>query len=234
MNWGGLNNALFAWRNGINALLPNRSTRSDGGRADTNHASTSQHQADADGTVDAFDEDRNLLGSSDQDGNAAEDALHAALNKDFMADRRAHLIISDRTIRNDQIGNWKVRAYGGDSPHTEHTHRQVHQSLEDDGRPWKFTNTIALLKRMNGEDEVSAQDVITALSTKRPYTIARISNRGWSNLSLEAKIDYLFEAVVASGTDDVDNDGDQDSLSIPGRLDRIEETLTALLAATKK
>jgi hypothetical protein len=147
-NWGGLNNALAAWRTGINALLPNRSTRSDGARADGNHASTSQHQPDPDGTVDAFDEDRNFLGSSDQDGNAAEDRIKAALDLDFMADRRAHLIISDRKIRNSEIGNWRIRDYGGDSPHTEHTHRQVHQSLEDDGRPWKFTRTRAVLNEL--------------------------------------------------------------------------------------
>ena len=163
MNWGGLNNALAAWRRGINALLPGRSTRSDGGRADSNHASTSEHQGDADGTVDAFDEDRNYLGSSDQDGNADEDRIKAALDKDFMADSRAHLIITDRTIRNDEIGNWKVRPYGGSSPHTEHTHRQAHQSTEDDGRPWKFPHTEALLRELRGDDDMpSVEDLLGA------------------------------------------------------------------------
>jgi hypothetical protein len=147
-NWGGLNNALASWRTGLNALLPKRSTRSDGARADGAHSSTSEHQPDADGTVDAFDEDRNFLGSSDQDGNAAEDRIKAALDLDFMADRRAHLIISDRKIRNSEIGNWRIRDYTGSSPHTEHTHRQVHQSLEDDGRPWKFTHTRAVLNQL--------------------------------------------------------------------------------------
>lgn len=155
MNWGGLNNALAAWRNGINQLFPDRSTRSDGGYANSSHSSTSEHQPDADGTVDAFDEDRNYLGSSDQDGNATEDRILAALNEDFMADHRAHLIISDRKIRNDQIGNWRIRPYEGSSPHTEHTHRQVHQSLEDDGRPWKFPHTEALLRELQGGDDVS-------------------------------------------------------------------------------
>lgn len=170
MNWGGLNNALFAWRNGVNALFPNRSTRSDGGRADSNHASTSQHQPDSDGTVDAFDEDRNYLGSSDQDGSAAEDEIKAALDRDFMADPRAHLIITDRTIRNDEIGNWRVRPYGGSSPHTEHTHRQVHQSLEDDGRPWKFPNTMAVLRRQNGDDDVTPEELLNTDSVPNLYS----------------------------------------------------------------
>lgn len=170
-NWGGLNNALAAWRTGLNALLPNRSTRSDGGRADSNHASTSQHQPDSDGTVDAFDEDRNYLGSSDQDGNAAEDLIKAALDRDFVADPRAHLIISDRTIRNDEIGNWRVRAYSGDSPHTEHTHRQVHQATEDDGRAWKFPNTIAALARLNGDDMEPAE-LLAFDGVPNPYSDA--------------------------------------------------------------
>jgi hypothetical protein len=164
-NWGGLNNALASWRAGLNKLFPNRSTASDGGRADSAHSSTSEHQPDSDGTVDAFDEDRNYLGSSDQDGSPAEDRILAALNADFMADPRAHLIISDRTIRNDEIGNWRVRPYSGPSPHTEHTHRQAHQSTEDDGRPWKFTRTLALLRELNGGDVAFSDDKIKITAT---------------------------------------------------------------------
>jgi hypothetical protein len=159
-NWGGLNNALAAWRVGLNAILPGRSTRSDGARADGNHASTSEHQPDADGTVDAFDEDRNYLNSSDPTGNAIEDRIHAALNADFMADSRAHLIISDRKIRNDLIDNWRSRDYTGASPHTEHTHRQVHQSKEDDGRPWKFTRTRALLEELTMPSAVEIAEAV--------------------------------------------------------------------------
>lgn len=170
-NWGGLNNALFAWRNGINDLFPHRSTRSDGGRADSNHASTSQHQPDSDGTVDAFDEDRNYLGSSDQDGNVWEDRIKTALDADFMADPRWQLIISDRKIRNPDIRNGAARDYSGDSPHTEHTHRQVRQSKEDDGRAWKFTHTRAVIREMeraavatqfNADDKTELRAAATA------------------------------------------------------------------------
>jgi hypothetical protein len=184
-NWGGLNNALAAWRRGLNELLPNRSTRSDGGYADSNHASTSQHQADADGTVDAFDEDRNYLGSADQDGNATEDKIHAALDRDFMADSRAYLIISDRTIRSDSIGNWRVRAYSGDSPHTEHTHRQVYQSREDDGRAWAFTHTRALLRQLNGDDDMTKAELLEVLeSPAGQAAIAKAAGIGVHNQPL--------------------------------------------------
>lgn len=165
-NWGGLNNALASWRRGLNDLLPKRSTRSDGGRADSNHASTSQHQPDADGTVDAFDEDPNYLGSTDQDGNTAEDRIKVALDADFMADPRWQLIISDRKIRNPDIRNGAARDYTGDSPHTEHTHRQVRQSLEDDGRAWKFTHTKAVLREIQEANDVTPAQLLEVLQSE--------------------------------------------------------------------
>jgi hypothetical protein len=190
-NWGGLNNALFSWRNGVNQLFPHRSTRSDGGRADSNHASTSQHQPDSDGTVDAFDEDRNYLASSDQDGNVWEDRIKTALDADFMADPRWQLIISDRKIRNPDIRNGAARDYLGDSPHTEHTHRQVRQSKEDDGRAWKFTHTKAVLREMERalvadtnvvSFSAAARDVLKAEATEGSIGYAGGGLPSWTGM----------------------------------------------------
>lgn len=192
-NWGGLNNALASWRTGLDALLPGRSTRSDGARADGNHASSSEHQADSDGTVDAFDEDRNFLGSADQDGNASEDRIHAALNEDFMADPRAHLIISDRKIRNSEIGDWRPRDYAG-SPHTEHTHRQAHQSLEDDGRPWKFPRTRAVLFEIG-------LDAMTPAQLQDAICDALESDRGQASLKRAAGVGVHGQQLFRSGVD---------------------------------
>lgn len=161
--WGGLNPALAQYRRDLNALLPGRSTRSDGGRADSNHSSSSQHQPDADGTVDAFDEDVNYLGSADQDGNAWENRIADALDRDFMADPRWQLIIRDRKIRNPDIRAGAARDYLGDSPHTEHTHRQVRQSLERDARPWRFPRTRAVLAQMEEAKMPTAQEIVKAL-----------------------------------------------------------------------
>lgn len=152
MSWGGLNNALTSWREGINQRFTGRSTRSDGGYADSQHASSSEHQADSDGTVDAFDMDNNLLGSIAPNGNGAERALLEALKLDFEADPRSYLWISHREISSRAIGPWRERAYDGSSPHDEHTHWQSVQAREDDGRAWAFPHTDALLRRMNGDD----------------------------------------------------------------------------------
>ena len=155
MSWGGLNPALTAWRDGINALLPGRDTTTDGGYADSAHGGTSQHQADQDGTVDAFDMDVNLLGSASPDGNADEQQVLAALKRDFMADPRAHLYISNRRIAQHDRDNWAERDYTGASPHTEHCHWESHEQNEKNGRPWDMSRTIAVLNDLGkGPDDV--------------------------------------------------------------------------------
>lgn len=153
MSWGGLNPALTAWRNGINDLFPGRDTATDGGYADAAHGSSSQHQPDSDGSVDAFDMDVNLFRSGTSTGSADEDRLVEALKQDFQADPRAHLWIHDRKIASHDNGNWKRRDYGGSSPHTEHVHWESHSQNESDGRPWNFTHTKAAMADLGMGDE---------------------------------------------------------------------------------
>lgn len=149
-NWGGLNPALTAWRNGINRRLPGRDTRTDGARADKAHGSKSQHQEDADGTVDAFDQDINVLKSSVSTGSAPEDRIIDAMKLDFEQDPhgRGQLWIEDREIANADVDDWAERAYSGDSPHTEHIHWQSRQSKEHIGADWPMPHLDALLREL--------------------------------------------------------------------------------------
>lgn len=164
VTWGGLNAALASWRDGINALFPDRGRASDGGYADAAHGSNSQHQPDTDGTVDAFDEDVNLLGSGVETGTPAERALVDALNLDFEADPRSHLWISRRRIaQHNSSPAWREKYYGGSNAHDKHTHREAQQAREDDGRPWDFPHTLALLRAMNGEDDMNEASIVAAL-----------------------------------------------------------------------
>lgn len=151
MTWGGLNPALTSWRNGINDRFPDRDTTTDGARADKLHGSTSQHQADKDGTVDAFDNDVNYLRSNTATGSPAERRIVEALKLDFEADGRGQLWIHDREIANRDIGHWRERDYEGDSPHDHHVHWQSRQATERDGSPWAFRHTDALLREMRGD-----------------------------------------------------------------------------------
>jgi hypothetical protein len=158
VTWGGLNPALTSWRNGINQRFPGRGFASDGGYADKAHGSTSQHQPDPDGTVDAFDMDVNLLGSDEPTGTPTERRLVEALKLDFETDDRAHLWIHQRRIANEAIDHWRRRHYEGPSPHDEHTHWQSDPNFEHHGEPWRFTHTDALLRELNGDDDMQLSD----------------------------------------------------------------------------
>lgn len=61
-----------------------------------------------------------------------------------------------------------------------------------------------------------------ALQDKLPYAVTRISDRGWADLSINGKLDYMFEQLAATQTTDVDGDGDQDPNSLQARLSRLE------------
>ena len=154
-SWGGLNPALTAWREAVNALFPLRGRQSDGGYADQLHGSRSEHQPDPDGTVDAFDEDVNYLGSPVPTGSPLERRIREALHADFQGDPhgRAQLWISEGQIANADIGDWKRRPYTLANRHDHHTHRQSRQSRERDGRPWPLPCTEALLREIRGEDD---------------------------------------------------------------------------------
>src|ERR1044072_6600427 len=103
MSWGGLNNALTAWRDGINLRFPSRGRGADGGYAGAVHGSISQQQPDTDGTVDAFDGDVNLLGSAVETGTPLERRLVETLKLDFEADPRSQLWIHQREIANADV-----------------------------------------------------------------------------------------------------------------------------------
>jgi len=149
MSWGGLNPALTAWRDAYNSRLPGRGTASDGGYADAAHGSSSQHQADSDGTVDANDMDVNVLGSNDATGTDEELEIIEAMKKDFENDPRdrSHLWIHNREIAQHNYG-WAENYYGGSSPHTEHVHWETRQDKEDDDSEWPMPETDRVLAEM--------------------------------------------------------------------------------------
>src|SRR5262245_55854673 len=154
MPWGGLNSALTAWRTAVGARFPGRATASDGARADDAHASTSQHQEDADGTVDAWDMDVNLLDSGAETGSPVELDLIEALKLYFEGDphRRGQLWIHRRRIANRDVATWRRRDYAGANAHDKHVHWESRQATEDDGREWPMPHTDALLRELNGDD----------------------------------------------------------------------------------
>jgi len=160
MSWGGLNNALTAWRNAVMARFPDKDASSDGARADAAHGSNSQHQADSDGTVDAYDMDVNLLRGTPASGTADERRLIEAMKLDFEQDPhgRPRLWIHQREIANEGIGPWSERHYTGSNPHDKHVHWECIQAREDDGRTWPMPHTDRVLREMRGDDEMDAAE----------------------------------------------------------------------------
>lgn len=151
MSWGGLNPALTAWRTAVMRRFPDKDTASDGARADKAHGSTSQHQPDADGTVDGYDMDVNLLRGTPESGSPWERRLIEAMKLDFKEDphNRGQLWIHQRKIANRSFGPWSQRDYTGANAHDKHVHWESRQAREDDGRLWPMPHTDMLLEEMN-------------------------------------------------------------------------------------
>ena len=131
MNWY-LNNWLTSWRKAINDEFTNRKKTSDGTIGDVVHRleSFSEHNPDADGSVDAYDMDVNLFGSNNDTGTADELEAIEVLKAKFQADPGSQLWIHNRQIANRDIGNWQRRDYSGPNDHKHHVHWQSRQSRE--------------------------------------------------------------------------------------------------------
>lgn len=130
-NWY-LNRFLTSWRDAVNGHYPSRGKASDGtiGNAAHQAESFSEHNPDRDGSVDAFDMDVNLFGSSVGTGNADELRQLETLKAEFQRLPESQLWIHRGRIANRDIENWKRRRYSGASPHDHHVHWQSRSSME--------------------------------------------------------------------------------------------------------
>lgn len=190
MSWGGLNRALTAWRTAVMKRFPDKDTASDGARADAAHGSTSQHQADADSTVDAYDMDVNVLaGSPPASGTRDERRLVETMKLDFEQDphARGQLWIHQREIANRDRDNWREREYDGPNPHDKHVHWESRQSHEDDGREWPMPHTDALLRELNGDDVDPADRKAIAKEVVEAQRLALVDDDNGNGLGFQAR-----------------------------------------------
>lgn len=128
-NWY-LTPALTKYRDEVNKRYPKRDKATDGTIGDPAHAArVSQHNPDKDGSVDAWDMDKDLNGAQSDEREIEFLKLH------FQRHDAAHLWIHNRQIALRSNG-WKRETYRGTNPHTGHVHWESQQATENSTKPW--------------------------------------------------------------------------------------------------
>ena len=130
MSWH-LAPSLVQLRAEVNRRWPNRPKGSDGTVGDTSHsARRSDHNPNARGSVNAFD--ITYPGVDPK-------IIISAVSKH----PSANYVIFNRKIYS-RSSNWKAEPYAGISPHTEHLHVSIMQSVkaENDTTPWLAGATV--------------------------------------------------------------------------------------------
>jgi len=116
MSWH-LAPSLVQFRNEVNKKWPNRSKKSDGTIGDASHAARkSDHNPNSRGSVNAID--------ITYPGVNADEIIKAVSKHPS-----ANYVIFNRKIYTSS-GGWKAEPYSGISPHTEHLHISIKQSVK--------------------------------------------------------------------------------------------------------
>lgn len=145
MSWH-LNRALTNLRDEVNATWPKRDRTSDGTIGDAAHqATSSDHNPDPDGSVDAWD--------MDVDG---VDVEH--IKERFEKHEASRYWIHNRKIasRPDGYdpktdGRWPVEPYSGANPHDKHVHFNTREAYEDSAEPWGIGDDMAVTPEEQAE-----------------------------------------------------------------------------------
>ncbi|MEV0608141.1 hypothetical protein AB0I61_17420 [Polymorphospora rubra] len=126
-----LNPALSKFREEVNARWPNRARTSDGTIGDAAHqATSSDHNPDKDGSVDAWD-------MTAGPGVDVQAVIAAALRHEAIQYVIYNRRITSRSMSGG-LGTW--HPYTGSNPHTSHVHFNTRESHERSSKPW-FTDT---------------------------------------------------------------------------------------------
>ena len=173
--------SLAVLRAEINARWPRRDHTSDGWIGDQRHqATTSDHNPNARGSVDALDVD--------------EDGIDFAVV--FAAIRlhpSARYVIYERRLYH-RLRGWRSEPYYGVNPHDHHFHLSIDQTVraEQDRRPWGLL-----------EDDMDPQEIAAAVWQhpfgSRALAVPARPAADWAKagLATERKVDALAAELAA-------------------------------------
>jgi len=134
----------------------------------------------------------------------------------------------------------------GDSSHLWHRHDSFRRNIVGNfwamwkaltiDMGWTYAEWLESTTSREWDEMATEQQVedaakagaLAALQEPMPYVLTRIKDRRWAKLSVNGKLDYLFEQLAAAQPTDVDGDGDLDGNSVQARLTRVEETLAEI------
>lgn len=197
-----LNRALTTFRNEVNAEYPERDKASDGTIGDEAHqASTSDHNPDGDGSVDAWDMDVDLRSGND----AAE---IERLKQVFQRHPAARYWIHNRQIAHRSTG-WKRERYTGANPHDKHVHWNSEPSQETSTRPWGVKKEVPDLDSKQDAKLTTAFEILTRWhagmlvmadgKTANPPVQWRVRDEAWQKAKDERDAKLALEVTALKG-----------------------------------
>ena len=134
-----LNQALTNWRNAVNVKYPNRDKTSDGTIGDEQHQSgVSDHNPDADNSVDAWDMDVEVNGPGKPYAKDVE-----LLKTVFQAHVSTQYWIHNGQIATRDSG-WRRSPYSGANRHDKHVHWNTRPAQEKSTAPWIIGGTLSV------------------------------------------------------------------------------------------